>query len=113
MRGGALTRIERRVPASVASVAVTAVLLAAYLIWRPYSPDLSAQLARADVVKSAGYVFWWTGWFGGLSTPSYSVIVPAVMAAVGVRLTAVLAVVASVGAATQRSSRSPQALRWA
>lgn len=101
MRGGALTRIERRVPASVASVAVTAVLLAAYLIWRPYSPDLSAQLARADVVKSAGYVFWWTGWFGGLSTPSYSVIVPAVMAAVGVRLTAVLAVVASVGAATR------------
>lgn len=101
MRGGALTRIERRIPASVAAVAVTAVLLGAYLIWRPYSPDLSAQLARADVVKSAGYVFWWTGWFGGLSTPSYSVIVPAIMAAVGVRLTAVLAVAASVGAATR------------
>lgn len=101
MNGAALARIERRIPASGAAVAATAVLLAAYLIWRPYSPDLSAQLARADLVKSAGYVFWWTGWFGGLSTPSYSVIVPSLMAAVGVRLTAVLAVVVSVGAATR------------
>lgn len=93
-----LARIDRTLPAFTAPVAVTTLLLAAYLVWRPYSPDLSAQLARADVVKSAGYVFWWTGWFGGLSTPSYSIIVPAIMAAVGVRLTAVLAVVASVGA---------------
>jgi hypothetical protein len=100
-RGTDLCVGRRPLPASTAPLAVTALLVSAYLLWRPYAPDLSAQLTRADIVRSAGDVWWWTGWFGGLSVQSYSVLVPATMALIGVRVTAVLAVVVSVGAAVR------------
>ncbi len=84
----------------VVSATATAVALSAvYLAWSPHSPDLAAQVARAAVVRRAGYLSWWTGWFGGLSLPTYSLLSPALMAWLGVctagALAAVLGVVAT------------------
>ena len=83
-----------------AALAATVVLCAVYLAWTPVSPDLAAQLARADLVRRAGNVSWWTGWFGGLSLPTYSVLTPQLMAWLGVALTgAVATVIGCCGAA--------------
>lgn len=71
-----------------------------YLRWTPLVPDLAAQVARANVVHSGGLSSWWTGWFGGLSLPTYSVLVPPSMAVFGVRLTGLFAVAAGACAST-------------
>jgi hypothetical protein len=63
--------------------AALAAMSLGYLLWSPRSPDLAAQLARADVVRQAGDISWWTGWFGGLRTHDYSWLVPTWIAGVG------------------------------
>ena len=81
------------------AVLVGTVLSLVYLRWSPLSPDLAAQVARSEVVRRAGNVSWWTGWFGGVSLPSYSLIAPASMAAFGVRACGLVAAFAgAVGA---------------
>lgn len=86
--------LARRLTPPVAASALAVALCAAYLVRVPVSPDLTGQLARADLVRRAGDVSWWTGWFGGLSLPTYSVITPPVMAVLGVSLTGALATIA-------------------
>src|ERR1700743_3054477 len=71
-----------------------------YLAGAPQAPDLAAQVARARVIQDGGITSWWTGWFGGLSLPSYSVLIPSSMAVLGVRLPALLAAVAGAAATT-------------
>jgi hypothetical protein len=78
---------------TVAVIAIATVIGAAYLRWTPLAPDLAAQVARADVTRQVGNSSWWTGWFGGVSMPSYSVIVPTSMAALGVQVTGLLATI--------------------
>ena len=115
MRAGELTsRLQRAVgrlsPAGWAAV-VSGALAVVYLAWQPLAPDLAAQIARANVVRSAGNVSWWTGWFGGLSLPTYSLLTPSSMAIFGVRATGVVAAVAG-GVITGRlvaNSRRPRA----
>ena len=75
----------------IVAMACALVLSAAYLVLRPVSSDLAAQVARADLVHRAGNIGWWTGWMGGLSLPSYSLFVPAGMAWLGVRVVGVIA----------------------
>ncbi len=77
----------RRLPGSPAGLATVATVLLCvlYLYWSPRAPDLAAQVARAGLVRRAGLVWWWTGWFGGLSTATYSVLTPALMAWLGVQ----------------------------
>lgn len=84
----------------VAWAALTALLAeAAYLLLRLPTPDLPAQVARAQAA-SRGVGLWWGGWYGGLDTPSYSLLSAHLMAAVGVRTVGVLATaVLCVGAA--------------
>ena len=94
------------------SLFVGVVIGLAYLRWTPASPDLAAQVARAGLVRRAGPVAWWTGWFGGLSLPSYSVLVPSGMAVLGVSLTGALAAVAS-GVAMSILARDAQRPRAA
>jgi len=65
-----------------------------WLWWSPQAPDLAAQVARAQVARQAPWALWWTGWFGGLTLPTYSVLSPPLMASVGVCAAAVVAVVA-------------------
>jgi hypothetical protein len=115
MRAGELaSRLQRAVgrlsPAGWAAL-VGGVLAVVYLAWQPLAPDLAAQIARANVVRSAGNVSWWTGWFGGLSLPTYSLLTPSSMAIFGVRATGVAAAVVG-GVITGRlvaNSRRPRA----
>jgi hypothetical protein len=115
MRAGELTsRLQRAVarlsPTGWAAL-VGGVLAVVYLAWQPLAPDLAAQIARANVVRSAGNVSWWTGWFGGLSLPTYSLLTPSSMAIFGVRATGVAAAVVG-GVITGRlvaNSRRPRA----
>jgi hypothetical protein len=81
-----------------------------YLFNPPNVPDLAAQTARAEAAREGAYL-WWTGWFGGLSLPSYSIGAPWLMAHLGVGLSAALAgVVACVLAPVLfEGSRRPRA----
>lgn len=71
-------------------IVICAALFAAWMIDPPLVPDLAAQTARAQAARDGAYL-WWTGWFGGLTMPGYSVIAPVVMAHVGVLLSAAVA----------------------
>ncbi len=73
---------------------LSVVLSIGYLAWVPQVPDLAAQTARAD---TAGAAIYWTGWFGGVHTPGYSVLVPPLMHLLSVALVGAVATV--VGAA--------------
>ena len=74
--------------------ALSAVLAVGYLFWVPPVPDLAAQTARAD---TAGAVVYWTGWFGGVHTPGYSVLVPPLMHVFSVSLVGAVATVVAAG----------------
>ncbi len=97
-------------PASWA-VIVGTVLALGYLGWSPLAPDLAAQIARANLVRSAGNVSWWTGWFGGISLPTYSLLTPSSMAIFGVRATGVAAAVVGgvISARLVGAARRPRA----
>ena len=99
------------VPRDLLVVVSASVAAVAYLWWAPTSPDLAAQTARAEVVRLAGNVTWWTGWFGGLSLPSYSVLAPWWMSVVGVHAAGALAAVAGAwaGAILTRGTARPRA----
>lgn len=71
------------------AAAATAVF-SVYLVNPPNVPDLAAQTARAEAARQGAYL-WWTGWFGGLNLPSYSIGGPWLMAHLGVGLSAALA----------------------
>ncbi len=86
--------VARRLSPSSWALLVSVVVAAVWLQWTPLVPDLAAQVARAKLVREAGTVSWWTGWFGGLSLPTYSLLTPSWMAWLGVRATGVLAAVA-------------------
>jgi hypothetical protein len=79
-------------------ILLAALLFSLYLIDPPNVPDLAAQTARAEAAKDGAYL-WWTGWFGGLTLPNYSVASPFIMAEFGVGLSAALAGVAACAAA--------------
>jgi hypothetical protein len=96
----AFVRFHRPIRPAVAIIAGLILLAAAYLRWTPLVPDLAAQVARANVVHQGGLTSWWTGWFGGLSLPSYSIVMPLSMAVLGVRVTGALAVLAGAVATT-------------
>ncbi|MBV9594848.1 MAG: hypothetical protein JO147_13755 [Actinobacteria bacterium] len=90
-------------------VAAVAIALAeAYLLWAPLAPDLAAQVARAHLVREHGAAVWWTGWFGGISTPSYSVLMPSSMAVLGVRASGALSIVLASLAADRLLSAAPR-----
>ncbi len=79
-----------------------------YVVHTPAVPDLAAQVARVDAAKS-GALLWWSGWFGGLQLPSYSVLSPLVMSWIGVSVAAAFAATAAslFGLALFRQSRRP------
>jgi len=109
-----ISRVQRaasRLTPAGWAVLVGGVLATVYLVWKPLAPDLAAQIARANLVKSAGNVSWWTGWFGGLSLPTYSLLTPSSMAIFGVRATGVAAAVVGgvIIARLVATSRRPRA----
>jgi hypothetical protein len=89
-------------------LAVPLVLLTAYLVWQPPVADLAAQVARADVVGMPGTGMWWTGWFGGLTLPSYSLVTPWVMAHLGAPATGAVAALVALVAARELLRTAPR-----
>lgn len=88
------------------------VVIGAYVRWAPLVPDLAAQVARADVIRDHGPAVWWTGWYGGISTPTYSVLAPSSMAVFGVRTMAAASVLVGCAACPRlllRGSVRPRA----
>ncbi|HEV3284962.1 MAG TPA: N,N-dimethylformamidase beta subunit family domain-containing protein [Solirubrobacteraceae bacterium] len=76
-------------------LAVAAVLLLAWLLANPRTPDLAAQVYRVDQFGSSGFAVFDANWYAGHHLPGYSLLVPALGSLLGVRLLAVLAVLAS------------------
>ncbi len=66
-----------------------------YLALPPMGTDLSAQVARADFVRDAGFAPVDLRWYGGTVQYGYSLVAPAVMAVLGVRVTGAVALVVS------------------
>jgi hypothetical protein len=79
----------------LAPTLVAAALAAAYVIVAPPSIDLAAHLFRAQLFARNGFVLWNNAWYGGHDTPGYSVLFPAVSAALTPQVAAALASVAS------------------
>lgn len=77
-------------------VGLFAVLLAGvYLALPTMGSDLSAQVARADFFATHGLSPVDLRWYGGVNQFGYSLVSPAVMALVGVRVTGALSLVGS------------------
>src|SRR4051812_6394801 len=81
----------------VVGAGVAAALCAVWLLLPPTGSDLSAQVAHADF--AAKYLWHPVNlqWFGGTSWLGYSILVPPLMAAIGVQAVGVIATVASSG----------------
>ncbi|WP_028568710.1 hypothetical protein [Salinispora tropica] len=86
-------RGTRTVVATAAAVAV--VLGGVYLTLPPMGSDLAAQVARADFFATHGATPVDLRWYGGVNQFGYSLLSQPVMALLGVRVTGVLALVAS------------------
>ena len=79
----------------LAPTAVAATLAAAYVLIAPPSIDLAAHLFRAQLFAAHGFVLWNNAWYGGHATPGYSLLFPAVSAALTPQLAAAVAGVAT------------------
>jgi hypothetical protein len=90
-------RVGRRASAALIGVCAAAFLAVIWSLLPPTGTDLSAQFAHADFAADH---FWKPidlQWFGGTNLLGYSVIVPPLMAMLGVRLVGALATVAAAG----------------
>ncbi|MDX6254562.1 MAG: hypothetical protein QOJ11_896 [Frankiales bacterium] len=62
---------------------VAAVLAYFYVRHTPLVADLAAQTARGELFTRSGEVAWWTGWYGGIATSSYSLVTPGLLGWLG------------------------------
>ena len=76
---------------------MAAVLAAVYVIVSPPSLDLAAHLFRAWLFQKQGFGIWNDFWYSGHDIPAYSVLFPAVSAAITPQLAGALAAVATTG----------------
>jgi hypothetical protein len=72
-----------------------AVLLAAWLIVEPRTPDLAAATYRTSLFGHLGWAVWDEHWYAGHDLPGYSLLFPPLASWLGLRLTACLSVLAS------------------
>lgn len=79
----------------IAPTALAAALAAIYLIVSPPSLDLAAHLLRAKLFSAEGWGIWNNWWYAGHPVLLYSVLFPAVAAALTPQLAAALAAVGS------------------
>jgi len=86
-----------RATAAVAApaLALAVVLLAAWLIVDPHTPDLAAQVYRAGLFRQLGFAVWDGNWYAGHHLPGYSLLFPALATWIGLRTVGVLCVLAS------------------
>jgi hypothetical protein len=75
--------------------ALACVLVGAWLLLAPRSPDLAAQTYRATLFDSSGFTLWDGNWYAGHHLPGYSLVFPWLALALGMRLVGALAVIVS------------------
>jgi hypothetical protein len=75
----------------LAPTLIAAVLAAVYVIVSPPSLDLAAQLLRAQLFRAEGFGIWNNWWYSGSHILSYSVLFPALSAALTPQLAAAIA----------------------
>jgi hypothetical protein len=76
-------------------LAVAAAFALAYLIARPASADLAAQVYRTELFQDFGFTLWNGHWYAGHHTPGYSVLFPPLASVLGPRALGALAAVAA------------------
>ncbi len=76
-------------------LAFVGVLLAAWLIVDPRTPDLAAQVYRVGLFRQLGFAVWDERWYAGHHLPGYSLLFGPLGALIGVRAVGVLSVLAS------------------
>src|SRR6478609_163626 len=74
---------------------ITAALAGVWLAAGPRTSDLAAQAYRASAFAAHGFTIWDNSWYGGHHVPGYSLVFPAVGAAMGIRLAGALAAIMS------------------
>jgi hypothetical protein len=77
------------------SVLAAAALLGVWLLVDPHTPDLAAQAYRVSLFRQLGFVVWDEHWYAGHDLPGYSLLFGPIAAAIGLRLTACVCVLAS------------------
>jgi hypothetical protein len=94
-------------------LAVAAVGVAVWLIVDPRTPDLAAQVYRANLFGEVGFALWDGRWYAGHHLPGYSLLFPPLAALLGVRTVGALAVLAS-AVLFERAARTAYgpAARW-
>jgi hypothetical protein len=75
--------------------AATLLLALAWLALGPRTPDLAAQVHRVGMFATHGFSVWDNTWYDGHHALGYSLVFPAVGAAVGARIVGVVAAVGS------------------
>jgi len=71
------------------------VLVGAWLLLAPRSPDLAAQAYRASLFESSGFTVWDNNWYAGHHMPGYSLLFPWLAWLLGMRLVGAVAVLIS------------------
>ena len=92
-------RISREgdlISAAAPAAALAALLLGAWLLVDPHTPDLAAQVYRAGLFNRAGFAVWDEHWYAGHHLPGYSLLFPALASLLGVRAVGAIAAFASV-----------------
>jgi hypothetical protein len=74
---------------------ITAAFAAAYLIAAPPSADLAAAAYRGELFSRSGFTLWDNAWYGGHHLLAYSLLAPALSAALGAQLLAALSMTAA------------------
>lgn len=86
-----LRRFDPRRPVIVATAAAAVLHLLWALFLAKDSGDMAAQYAWTDFIRAHPSASYNLSWYGGLHPASYSILSPYIMAALGVRTTAVIA----------------------
>lgn len=95
VRARAEPLLSRELLARLAPTLVAAALAAAYVIVSPASLDLAAHLFRAQLFAVEGFGLWNNWWYSGHHIVGYSVLFPAVSAALTPQLAAAIAATGS------------------
>ncbi|HVR05933.1 MAG TPA: hypothetical protein VMS02_07810, partial [Solirubrobacteraceae bacterium] len=86
-------------------LALAVVLVTAWLLVDPRSPDLAAQSYRETLFSRYGLTLWDDNWYAGHHLPGYSLLFGWVALALGMRVTGALAVLVSTWAFERVATR--------
>ncbi|HUB75311.1 MAG TPA: hypothetical protein VL979_14920 [Solirubrobacteraceae bacterium] len=81
--------------ALLGQLALSAALVAAWLVVYPRTPDMAAQLYRVQLFHQVGLALWDDNWYAGHGALGYSLLYPPLAALLGMRALGALSVLAS------------------